>query len=56
MIGDKVKKFRNKKGLTQDTLARRLDVPYTTLAKLGSNVVKKPSVQTVVKTAKALRC
>ena len=54
MIGDNVKKFRKKKGLTQDNLARRADIPYTTLTKLESNVVKKPSVQTVAKIAKAL--
>ncbi|GAH14374.1 unnamed protein product, partial [marine sediment metagenome] len=44
MIGDNVKKFRKKKGLTQDGLARKADIPYTTLTKLESNVVKKPSV------------
>jgi len=54
MIGDNVKKFRKKKRLTQDGLARKADIPYTTLTKLESNVVKKPSVQTVEKIAKAL--
>ena len=54
MIGDNVKKFRKKKGLTQDGLARKADIPYTTLTKLESNVVKKPSVQTVAKIARAL--
>ena len=54
MIGDNVKKFRKKKGLTQDELARKADIPYTTLTKLESNVVKNPSVQTVEKIAKAL--
>lgn len=54
MIGDNVKKFRGKKGFTQDRLARKADIPYTTLIKLESNVVKKPSVQTVTKIAKAL--
>jgi transcriptional regulator with XRE-family HTH domain len=54
MIGDNVKKFRKKKGFTQDGLARKADIPYTTLTKLESNVVKKPSVQTIAKIAKAL--
>lgn len=53
MIGDKVKN-RKKKGLTQDRLAKKADIPYTTLTKLESNVVKKPSVQTVAKIAKTL--
>lgn len=54
MVGDNIKKFRKKKGLTQDGLARKADIPYTTLTKLESNVVKKPSVQTVAKIARAL--
>ena len=54
MIGDNVKKFRKKKGLTQDNLARKADIPYTTLTKLESNVVKKRTVQTIAKIAKAL--
>ncbi len=54
MIGDNVKKVRKKKGLTQDRLARKADIPYTTLTKLESNVVKKPSVQTIAKIARAL--
>ena len=54
MIGDNVKKFRKKNGLTQDSLARKADIPYTTLTKLESNVVTKPSVQTVAKIARAL--
>ena len=54
MIGDNVKKIRKKRGLTQDGLARKADIPYTTLTKLESNVVKKPSVQTVAKIARAL--
>ena len=54
MIGDNVKKFRKKRELTQDRLARKADIPYTILTKLESNVVKKPSVQTVAKIARAL--
>ncbi len=54
MIVDNVKKFREKKELKQDRLARKADIPYTTLTKLESNVVKKSSVQTVAKIAKAL--
>jgi len=54
LAGDNVKKLRKKNGLTQDALARKADIPYTTLTKLESNVVKKPSVQTIAKIAKAL--
>ena len=53
-IGDKIKKFRNKQGLTQDELARKSDLPYTTLTKIESNVIKKPSVLVMAKIAKSL--
>jgi lambda repressor-like predicted transcriptional regulator len=39
MIGNNVK--RKKKGFTLDGLSRKADIPYTTLTKLESNVVKK---------------
>jgi len=54
MIGDNIKKLRKRKGLSQDNLARKADIPYTTLTKIESNVVKRPSVQNVYKIAKAL--
>ena len=53
-IGDKIKQLRNKQGLTQDELARKSDLPYTTLTKIETNVITKPSVQTITKIAKGL--
>jgi len=53
-IGDKIKVLRTKQGLTQDALARKCDIPYTTLTKIESNVITKPSIQTVVKIAAGL--
>jgi len=53
-IGDKIKLLRNKQGLTQDELARKSDLPYTTLTKIETNVITKPSIQTVTKIAKGL--
>ncbi len=53
-IGDKIKQIRNKKGLTQDALAQKAELPYTTLTKIESNVITKPTIQTVVKIAKGL--
>ena len=38
----------------QDELARKSDLPYTTLTKIETNVITKPSIQTVVKIAKGL--
>ena len=53
-IGDNIKKIRARKGLTQDDLVRKSGVKHTTLTKIESNVVLKPTVQTVAKIAKAL--
>jgi DNA-binding XRE family transcriptional regulator len=38
----------------QDELARKSDLPYTTLTKIETNVITKPSIQTVMKIAKGL--
>ena len=54
MIGDNIKRLRKKKELSQDNLARKAGIPYATLIKIESNIVKKPSVQNVAKIAKAL--
>lgn len=48
------RKFRQKKKLTQDRLARLADIPYTTITKIETGVIKQPSVQAVAKIAKAL--
>jgi DNA-binding XRE family transcriptional regulator len=53
-LGKKIKKLRNDLGLSQDELARQADVPYTTLTKIETGVIKKPSVYVVAKIAKAL--
>ena len=53
-IGSKIKALRLKLGLTQDGLARKSDIPYTTLTKIESNVIKKPTIQTVQKIAYGL--
>ena len=53
-IGENIKKVRNKFGLTQDDLVRKSGATHATLTKIESNVVVKPSVQTVAKIVKAL--
>ena len=53
-IGDKIKVLRNKKDLTQEQLAKKANLPYATLTKIESNVITKPSIQTVTKIAKGL--
>ena len=53
-LGQKLKKLRQKLGLSQDDFARKADVPYTTLTKIETGVIKKPSVFVVSKIAKSL--
>ncbi len=53
-ISENIKKYRAKLSLTQDDLAKKADVKYTTLTKVESGVVNKPSVQTMAKIAKGL--
>ena len=53
-ISKNIKKRRAKLGLTQDDLAKKADIKYTTLMKVESGTVNKPSVQTMAKIAKAL--
>jgi len=53
-LGQKIKVLRNKLGLSQDEFARKADVPYTTLTKIETGVIKKPSVFVIIKIAKTL--
>lgn len=53
-IGDKIRAWRKKKDLTQDALAKKADMPYTTLAKIESDVIQNPSLQTITKIADGL--
>ncbi|HRR29361.1 MAG TPA: helix-turn-helix transcriptional regulator [Victivallales bacterium] len=53
-IGENVKKYRTKQGLSQENFAKKSGVKYTTLTKIESNVIKKPSVFVMAKLAKAL--
>ena len=53
-LGLKIRKLRQKLELSQDDFARKADVAYTTLTKIETGVIKKPSVYVVNKIAKAL--
>lgn len=53
-IGDKIKSWRKKKDLTQDALAKTANIPYTTIAKIESDVIQNPSLQTITKIAEGL--
>ena len=53
-IGENIKRHRTKTGLSQEDFAKKSGVKYTTLTKIESNVIKKPSVLIMAKIAKAL--
>ena len=53
-IGENIKRLRTKQGLSQDDLARKAELKYSTLAKIEGDFVKKPGVQLMAKVAKAL--
>ena len=53
-IGENIKRLRAKLGLSQDDLARKAGLKYSTLAKIEGDFVKKPGVQMVAKIAKVL--
>jgi transcriptional regulator with XRE-family HTH domain len=54
VISENIKRLRAKLSLTQDDLVKKADIKYTTLMKVESGTVNKPSVQTMAKIAKAL--
>jgi DNA-binding XRE family transcriptional regulator len=53
-LGKKIKTLRQKIELSQDEFARKADIPYTTLTKIETGVIKKPSVFVMAKLAKTL--
>jgi transcriptional regulator with XRE-family HTH domain len=53
-LGKKIKALRLKLELSQDEFARKADISYTTLTKVETGVIKKPSVFVMAKLAKTL--
>lgn len=49
-----LKKLRNKKGWTQEKLARKAGISYNTLIKLERGGIKNPRLETLIKLAKTL--
>lgn len=49
-----LKKLRNKKGWTQEKLAREAGISYITLVKIERGNIENPKLQTLVKLARAL--
>jgi DNA-binding XRE family transcriptional regulator len=53
-LRQKIKKLRQKLESSQDDFARKVDVPYTTLTKIETGVIRKPSVFVIAKTVLVL--
>lgn len=53
-LGQKIKELRNAKNWSQEDLAKASDVPFTTIAKIETSVIKNPSIAKVAKIATAL--
>ena len=52
-LAKRVKELRNKFKITQDKLARKADIPFSTLAKIESGYTPNPSMKTLIKIADA---
>ena len=54
VVSKSIKKYREKLGLSQDQLARKANIPYSTYLKIESGYTPNPSIQTIIYIAKAL--
>lgn len=53
-IGDHIKKYRNKLGISQDVLSKRANLAFHTIAKIEAGSTPDPRIETVKKIADAL--
>jgi len=54
MIAQNIKKYRKKKGISQDKLSKLAEVTYNTVIKIESGATLNPRVETLRLIAKAL--
>lgn len=54
MIAQNIKKYRKKKGISQDKLSKIAGVTYNTVIKIESGATQNPLVETLRLIAKAL--
>ena len=53
-IGENVKKYRNKLGISQDVLSKKSNLTFHTIAKIEAGATPNPTIETVKKIADAL--
>lgn len=54
IIAENIKKYRKKKGITQDKLSKMADITYNTIIKIESGATYNPRVDTLKHIANAL--
>lgn len=53
-IGENIKKYRQKLGISQDVLSKRANLAFHTIAKIEAGSTPDPRIETVKKIADAL--
>jgi len=53
-LGNNIKKYRNKLGISQDVLSKRANLAFHTIAKIEAGSTPDPRIETVKKIADAL--
>ena len=53
-IGERIRKYRLQKGLSQDKLSKAADVAFHTIVKIESGDTPNPTIDTIKKIAAAL--
>ena len=48
-----IKKLRNKLNMSQDQLAKKANIPFSTLVKIEAGYTRNPSMETLIKIADA---
>lgn len=52
-LGKRLKKFRGNLKISQDQLAKRANIPFSTLTKIEAGYTPNPSMETLIKIADA---
>ena len=52
-LGQRIKKLRRKLKISQDQLAKKADIPFSTLVKVEAGYTPNPSMETLIKIADA---
>ena len=54
-LGKRIKELRSKSNISQDQLAKKADIPFSTLVKIEAGYTPNPSMETLIKIADAFQ-